>query len=222
MDEKARERLIREISDILEIPEIGDVLRQKILELKAMATKFRGAFIPAPLPENRAPSKLSDLTPGVEFDLALLGNNLWIPSLPSDPGRTDVSDVISQSMLDYIGEQSLNKKTPHFMARGLRFPGHEGRVFDMVLEMIEPAYIRGVIHGRVDKHPDVPAVNEPAKADPGDSSENMNERQLLQLVFRYMADNKDFYNYVASEFLYHWKPFLDQQSSEPQPKSAEE
>jgi len=57
MDDKTRGRLIRDISDILEIPEIGDVLRQKFPELKAMATKFRGTFIPAPLPENRAPSK---------------------------------------------------------------------------------------------------------------------------------------------------------------------
>lgn len=222
MDEKARERLIQEISDILEIPEIGDMLRQKILELKAIVTKCRGAFIPAPLPENCEPSKLSDLIPGIEFELTLFGEKLWIPSLPSDPGRTDVSDVISQSMLDFIAEQPLNEKTRNFMAMGIRLPGHKGKLFDLVLEMIELGHIRGVIRECLDKHPDVPAVNERAKDDPENTSESMDDKHMLQLVFQYMAENKDFYNYVMSEFQYHWKPFLDQLSSEHHPENAEE
>lgn len=220
MDEKAKEKLLREVADILDIEELRDILEQKILELKAIAAKFINDIREEPRPEKSECSNLSREFPGLEFELDRFGESFWVPTLPSRPGATFISDEFPVELLDYIRKQPIDKDIIN-MAKSLRFARHKDVLFDLVFVLDGPKHISGVLHMRRDPAPDEPAVNEAALGDPDDIAESLTDDGELQLLFKYLLTNKDFYNYIKADFYYRWKPFLDQQSAGDQPESVE-
>jgi hypothetical protein len=211
VDEKEKEKLLKEVADILDIKDLGDILGQKILELKAIASKLINDIREEPKPEKNESSKLPGILPGLEFELDRFGESLWVPSLPSMPGATFISDAFPAEVLDYIRKQPKDKDIIH-MAKGLRLPRHKDVLFDLVFVLDGPSHISGVLHKRRDPAPDKPAVNELMLGDPYDIAESLTDDEDLRLLFRFLMENRDFYDYVRSEFYYRWKPFLDRQS----------
>lgn len=220
MHEKEKEKLLREIADILDIKELGVILEQKVFELKALATKFVGDFREEPKPETSESPDFFREFPGLNFELDRLGNSFWVPTLPSRPGATFVSDEFPVEISDYIRKQPMDKDIIN-MARNLRFPRHKDVLFDIIFVLDGPAHISGVLHKRRDPAPDKPAVNEVVLGDPEDIAEALTDDAELQLLFKYLMISKEFYDYVRSELYYRWKPFLDQQSQGDHPETPE-
>ena len=220
MHEKEKEILLREVADILNIKELGDILEQKILELKAIASKFVNNLREEPKPEKNESSNLSRVLSGLEFKLDRFGKSFWVPTLPSRPGASIVSDAFPAEISDYIRKQPMDKDIIN-MAKGLRFARHKDVLFDLVFVLDGPNHISGVLHKHRDPAPDEPAVNEVALGDPDDIAESLTDDEELQLLFKYLLTNKDYYNYIKADFYYRWKPFLDQQSAGDQSESAE-
>ncbi|MDQ1350994.1 MAG: hypothetical protein QG657_1296 [Acidobacteriota bacterium] len=220
MHEKEKEILLREVADILNIKELGDILEQKILELKAIASKFVNTLREDPKPEKNEYSNFSQEFPGLEFELDRFGKSFWVPTLPSRPGASIVSDAFPAEIMDYIRKQPMDNDIIN-LAKSLRFARHKDVLFDLVFVLNGPNHISGVLHKRRDPAPDEPAVNEVALGDPDDIAESLNDDEDLRLLFRYLMESRDFYNYVRSELYYRWKPFLDQQTPGDQSENPE-
>lgn len=210
MDKKTRDRLLQDAADILEIDELGHILFQKINELKILASKLIDYYKVTPGPGKQRPSTLSGDFPGRDFELNRVGEKLWIPSFPAGPGIGKIFETIPPVVLNFIGKYIEDNQTM-FMTQGIRFPGQVNKLFDLAFELDGPRHISGVINIREDKAPDAPAVFEPREENPGDNVENMDEGQILQSMFEYLTTHKEFFEYMACEFIYRWKPLLDKE-----------
>lgn len=100
MKEKEIEKILKVTRDILLIPFCGLSLKHKILELKESLARNIDYFRD-PDDTDETGQKKIDKSRGVKFEISRLGENLWVPSIPGDPGCR-VHDIIPDAIVQYI------------------------------------------------------------------------------------------------------------------------
>lgn len=204
---KEKEKLLREAGELLTIPNIGQSLKHKILELKLALARNIDYYQPSG--EAEIP-KQPHFLKGTGFKITRLNKNLWIPSIP---GRTedDVYLFIPPPIVDYIIEQNLEMGVIN-MQSGLKFPGLKGRVFNLSFEKHTENCISGIINEVSDNECNfISPENLVAEIDRWAFGEKQEKIEVIKLLMYYLITFDNYYNHVAAEFFLHWKQLIDNQ-----------
>lgn len=205
------ERLIREIKDLLIIPNFHRALYHKVEELKIILSEDIECF--AKISRTIEPEKeCPRLRDGKEFQLARFGDTLWIPSLLNSRSVSDIYGIIPQEIIDYIVHYETEPGMI-VMKSGLSLPGLKNRKFDLSFEKHSFRSISGVIKERKSTREDPEDIT----ASDTQGQDEMFYREMgeiaenLKLLVSYLLKNHDYYRHVISEFFIRWKPLLDHQ-----------
>jgi hypothetical protein len=207
MIKKEKEKLLREAADLLSIPNIGQSLKHKILELKLAISKNIDYYQPNGEPD--VPKKKHFLK-GTGFKITRLNTHLWIPSLPGHP-KEDVYRLFPAPIVDYITEQDLETGVIN-MQSGLKFPGVKGRVFNLSFEKSAEDCITGFISEASDNECNIISPdNLVTEIDRWAFGEKKEKIDVIKLLVYYLITFDNYYNHVTAEFFLHWKQLFDNQ-----------
>jgi hypothetical protein len=207
MIKKEKEKLIREAGELLSIPNIGQSLKHKILELKLALSRNIDYYQPDREPEI---PKRPHLLKGTVFKITRLNKNLWIPSLPGHP-EDDVYRSIPPPIVDYITELELETGVIN-MQSGLKFPGLKGRVFNLSFEKHAESSITGIISEVTDNECGfISPENLVTEIDRWAFGEKQEKIEVIKLLLYYLITFDNYYHHVANEFFLHWKQLIDNQ-----------
>lgn len=210
-----QEQLLREIKDLLIIPNFHRAIYHKVEELKIILSEDIECFskISRTIEPERQCPRLRD---GREFQLARFGDSLWIPSLQSLQPVGNIYEVIPQEIIDYIVRFDTEPGMI-VMKSGVKLPGLKGRIFDLSFEKHSARRISGIIKekkctGKGSEDvvtPDMPGREEMFYREMGEIAEK------LKILVSYLLKNNDYYRHVISEFFIRWKPLIDNQLISP-------
>jgi len=204
------EKIIRDVLDILKIPDIGQSLLHKIEELKFILSRSINTYRDAAemlKPPKRAPQDVN----GTEFELHRVGENLWIPSIPSLLEKMDDSayNIVPQPLIDYIAHIQTEKGVV-VMKPGVELAALKGRVFDLFVEKISPDFIWGIVNERrMDRSGIIDPDPRTGKNTFQNVKENAEKDEIIKLLLYYLLTCESYYHHVANEFFYRWKPLID-------------
>lgn len=204
-------KLIEEIKDLVEIPEIERILHHKVKELKNALSKnihlyreIEESLLELKPPKNPGKMHLC----GQLFELTLIGKKTWIPSIPDQPNDCDIYDIIPREIIDFIVEYGVQTGMP-ILLPGITFPGLKKRKFDLSFEKINNKRFIGIINEYEHEHEPgeakkiVKIEKHEGKVDPSEKYKKIKE------INRWLLKNDEYFNHVTSEFECRWKPLIE-------------
>lgn len=206
-------KLIEEIKDLVEIPEIERILYHKVKEIKGLLSKnihlyrdIEESLLELKPPKNPGKMHLC----GQLFELTLIGKKTWIPSIPDQPKDCDIYDIIPREIIDFIVKQKVQTGMP-ILLPGLKFPGLKGRKFDLSFEKINNKRFIGIIneyeheheHERGEAKKIVKSEKHEGKVDTGEKYKQIKE------LNHYLIKSDDYFLHVTSDFKCRWKRLID-------------
>ena len=204
-------KLIEEIKDLVEIPEIERILHHKVKELKNVLSKnihlyrdIEESLLELKPPKNPGKMHLC----GQLFELTLIGKKTWIPSIPDQPNDCDIYDIIHREIIDFIVKYGVQTGMP-ILLPGITFPELKKRKFDLSFEKINNKRFIGIIneyeheheHGEAKKI--VKIKKQEGKVDPSEKYKKIKE------LNHYLIKSDDYFLHVTSEFKCRWKRLID-------------
>jgi len=198
------EKVIQDARDILKYGRLGRALYHKIEELKVMLSQQVGR----PLHDMAAQEKGKRTTmEGIEYELNLFGKNMWIPTIPENPG-CNAYEFIPQDIVDFIvnckSEIGIIK-----MLKGVELPGLKGRLFDLIFEKSAPGSFKGIIKEHKVDHSGFLYPDTRTEKGLFQGVEDTGKEETMKLLFYYLMNDEEYFNQVSSEFYYKWKPLID-------------
>jgi len=196
----SHDKILRELEDLLNIPEFKKTLTHRIAELKLLLSDDIGHY--RNITGMIRPGKRTNPAEGIQFELVRLGNSLWIPSLTDQPDQPDsnVFDFIPQIVIDYIIDFDIEPGEIK-MISALEFPRLKGRTFNLSFEKHREHFFTGIISERKNEEEDYSKINPELVEDI-----NFNDMELL---FHYLLNFPFFYKHILNEFKLMWKPLID-------------
>jgi len=213
-----RKELVSEIIELLEIPQIESILRNKVKELQILFADdiAHHKNIKQDICEGLEKMKVSEEEGEVHgtkynFELYRNGEGKWIPYNvdPPIPYHSEPRTIIPPAAIKLIGTYPPNPEKIEKI-KGFTDPSLEGRIYDLSFT-------------RYNHHQAIVSICEINKFDTGDP-ENGNKNSAIRLdatmpdipdflkfkeYFFYMEKYAIFKQHILSEFYFKWKPFLD-------------
>jgi hypothetical protein len=195
MDKK---RMIKELTDLLEIPFIKEIIFHKLEELKEIISAdpthyLNGLKDAVPKENTKAPLFGNKL----EFELILFGETVWIPWISDSD--CNAYEYIPEYVIDFIVDTKTDLCTPH-MWNNITFGE---RTFDLTFTKDSEIHFSGSIVEKNGKVQNIKRVNI-------SRNNRFNDRaNIIKTLIQYMFENETFFNHVVHDFLYKWKPFID-------------
>ena len=193
-------KILRELEDLLDIPEFRKILTHRIEELKLLLSDDIGHY--RNITGMISPGKRMSPAEGVQFELVRLGDSLWIPALADLPDQPDsnVYDFIPQIVIDYIIDFDINPGEIKMISI-LEFPRLKGRTFNLSFEKHREDFITGIISERKNEEDNYSKINPELVEDINFSD--------MELLFHYLLNFPFFYKHILNEFKMMWKPLID-------------
>ena len=143
----SHDKILKELEDLLDIPEFKKILTHRIAELKLLLSDDIGHY--RNITRMIRPGKRTTPAEGVQFELVRLGDSLWIPALTDQPDQPDsnVYDFIPQIVIDYIIDFEIESGEIK-MISALEFHQLKGRTFNLSFEKHREDFITGIISQR--------------------------------------------------------------------------
>ncbi len=198
MDKK---RMIKELTDLLEIPFIKEIIFHKLEELKEIISAdpihyLNGLKNAVPKKAIRAPLFGNKL----EFELILFGESVWIPWISDSD--CNAYEYIPEYVIDFIVDTETDLYTPH-MWNNIIFGE---RTFDLTFTKDSKIHFTGTIVEKDGKIQNITPIQL--------KRENLvnGRADIIKTLIQYMFENEVFFNHVVYEFLYKWRPLIDSQA----------
>jgi hypothetical protein len=186
--------LLEDIGELIQIPEIFQIIHHKVEELKGLYTDNIEYYKELGLVETKSPPSFD----GESFQITRKGKK-WETSI-------DIPQVI----VDFIVNSDIKPGIP-MMKRRLQFPGISGR-YTITFEMQDDSTITGTIQVEVEK--DGKEKTTAAPPAPGSHLKVLQQTpqkdDFKEFLF-YLLSNKGLYEYVIKVFRLRWKPAIDYQ-----------
>jgi len=194
----SNDRFLREIEDLLNIPEFKKILTHRVAELKLLLSDDIGHYRNVTGMIN--PGKRANSAEGMQFELIRFGNSLWIPSLPEQPDQTEetVYDFIPEPLINYITDFDIEQGEIK-MISALELPELKGKSFNLSFEKPSEDFIIGIISEK---------RNEDEMTGNTEPEVEVNFKDM-ELFFTYLLNFPFFYKHILNEFKMMWKPLID-------------
>ena len=193
---REKDRLIKDFTALLEVPEVENILRNKIEELKYRYKDSIAevAEISRVLDPDQPEAKV--LETGFEILRKDIG---WIPVLP---GHDEPYKIVPKKVFDEILNSSAEPDTI-VMNYPIKIAG--GRLFLVTFEKQDEHYYSGII---IEKQKKSTQGKETARSQ-GNESLPTTRTEALKLLMNYLLKYEVFRDYILREFMFKWKLLLD-------------
>ena len=215
-----KQRIIDELTELLNIPQFERIIYHKIEELKmyfrdeiSLYNNLKKDFQKAAYGNMQIYENAEQIrSQTYRFELDKNEDNVWIPTEiePSPPSRSEIDDIIPTEIIEYITHFKSNP-TKIETINNFTLPALKGKIYDLRFAKYSDHHALGTITEiRTKKEIPYPDAETDNIVDINDFyKEDTVELNYKELMY-YMEKFPAFKEHVFSEFFMRWKPLIDE------------
>jgi hypothetical protein len=215
-----KQRIIDELTELLNIPQFERIIYHKIEELKmyfrdeiSLYNNLKKDFQKAAYGNMQIYENAEQIrSQTYRFELDKNENNVWIPTEiePSPPSMSEINNIIPPEVIEYITHFKSNP-TKIETINNFTLPALRGKIYNLRFAKYSDHHALGTITEiRTKKESPHPAAETDNIVDINDfykkDTVELNYKELMYYMEKFPA----FKEHVFSEFFMRWKPLIDE------------